>query len=111
MEGSSNLLKECVLRCFPNVQHLVVDTTNYRGGRTFQFSLRKWFALFCALPLNKCTLNGVCKDTVKEDGRRSWLFYVYQSVGPFASETVKVEWKRAKDVDGDFQDSLVFERK
>ena len=74
-----------------------------RGYDTFQLSLRKWFALFCALPLKKCTLNGVCTDYM--------LFYVYQSVGPFASETVKVELKKIKNVYCSFQDSLVFERK
>ena len=110
LEGSSNLLSECVLRCFPNLQHLVVDTTDRSGIDTYQFSLRKWFALFCALPLKKCTLNAVCKDREEEDGRRSWLFYVYQVVGPFASETVKVELKCAKNSNGHFQDSLVFER-
>ena len=88
IEGRSNMVKESVLRFFPNLQQLTVATGGF--GRSYQFSLREWFELFSSLSLKKFTVNG------------AWLKYVYPSVAEhFALDSVKVEMA---------SDSLIFER-
>ena len=109
IDGRSNLVNESVLRLFPNLQQLTVETTDGEGCKSFQSSLRGWFELFSALSLKKCTLNGVWKDKEKKDGeRRSWLYYVYHTVQSLGSEHVTAELLQTKDSEGDRVDSLVF---
>ena len=111
IDGRSNMVNESVLRLFPKLQQLTVETTSSGGLTSFQSSLRGWFALFSSLSLKKCTLNGVWKDNQEKDGeRRSWLYYVYQTVQPLGSEHVTVELLQTVDSGADRCDSLVFYR-
>ena len=125
IEGRSNIVKESVLRFFPNVQQLMVVTTKYNGKKSYPFSLRTWLKLFSTLSLKKCTLNGVWKDAwdiqyngmKKRDGRRSWLFELYpwiqlleQDAVKFEQYAVKFELTAIRTRLNFCQDSLTFER-
>lgn len=106
IDGHANMIKESVLRFFPNMQQLTIETTDRNGLKVFQSSLRRWFAIFSSLATNKCTLNAVRPGWTNNNDERSWLYYVYPSVADlFASKSVKVELQS-----GHRRDSLVFTR-
>ena len=117
---TTNMMKGAVLNCFPNLQELIIFTTNEDGTKSYVSSLDKWFELFCTQEqIQKCTLHGTWKDAVEifrcdldeKHGRRSWLHYRYESMGSsLRTATVTSHMRKTEDANEYVRDSLVFER-